>query len=127
MQGQQFLGVLDGQQGLGAVGGLGQGGLGGLNVQLKQLFHAFEGFLGQTENGFDVGFLCGDDLFSGQHGECSLRWFTDVVESCSRTPRCLDAVVFVRFAALQHSSNYRDNSIRCKRFLLRCSILEGAF
>jgi len=41
--------------------------------------------------------------------------------------RCLDAVVFVRFAALQHGSNYREKIRVCKHFLLRRSILDGAF
>ena len=51
--------------------GLGEGSLGGLHIQLDQLFHAFEGFLGQAEEGFDVGFLGGNDLFSGQHNSFS--------------------------------------------------------
>jgi hypothetical protein len=51
------------------VGGLGQGGFGGLNVQFNQLFHAFEGFLGQAKQGFDVCFLCGNNLVSVQHGD----------------------------------------------------------
>jgi hypothetical protein len=34
--------------------------------------------------------------------------FKGQLKAASRTPRCLDAVVFVRFAALQHGSNYRD-------------------
>jgi hypothetical protein len=34
--------------------------------------------------------------------------FEGVVEGCFGTGRCLDAVLVVRFAALQHGSNYRD-------------------
>ena len=67
LQSQQFLCVFHAQNGLGVVGGLGQGCFGSLDVQLDQLFHAFEGFLGQTKQGFEVGFLGGNDLFSGQH------------------------------------------------------------
>ena len=57
LQGQQFLRVLDAQQGLGRAGGFGQGGLGGGQVQLDELLDAFECLAGQTEQGFDGGFL----------------------------------------------------------------------
>jgi len=70
LQGDQFLRVLDAQHGLAGFGGFGQGGLGGGDVQLDELLDAFEGLRGQAEEGFDVGFLRGQDLFSGQHG-----WF----------------------------------------------------
>jgi uncharacterized repeat protein (TIGR03806 family) len=66
LQGQQFLGVLDAQDGLGVGGGFVQGGLGGGHVQFDELFDAFEGLVGQAEQGFDVGFVGGQDLFSGQ-------------------------------------------------------------
>jgi len=62
LQVEQFLGVLDAQQGLGVVGGLGQRSLGGLQVEFNQFLDAFEGLLGQTEEGLDLGFLGGDDF-----------------------------------------------------------------
>jgi hypothetical protein len=52
---------------------------------------------------------------------------TGSVEGCYGTPRCLDAVVFVRFAALQHGMNYRQLTMERKPFLLHCSILDGGF
>ena len=67
LQGQQLLHVLDGQEGLRGVGGFAQGGLGGGQVQLDELLDAFERLAGQAEEGFDRGFLRGQDLFSGQH------------------------------------------------------------
>jgi hypothetical protein len=67
LQGQQFLRVLDAEDRLGGAGGFGQGGLGGGEVQLDELLDAFEGLGGQAEEGFDGGFLRGQDLFSGQH------------------------------------------------------------
>ena len=66
LQGQQLLRVLDRQRGLGGFGGFAQRGLGDLQVQLDQLLDAFEGLGGQAEQGFDVGLLGGDELFSGQ-------------------------------------------------------------
>jgi hypothetical protein len=54
--------VLDGQQRLGVGLRLGQRGLGGLQVQLDQLLDAFEGLVGQAEQGFEVGFLRGEEL-----------------------------------------------------------------
>ena len=66
LQGQQFLCVLDGQHGLGVGGGFGQGGARGGNVQLHQLFNAFEGLVRQAEQGFDVGLLGSEDLLGGQ-------------------------------------------------------------
>jgi hypothetical protein len=53
--------------------------------------------------------------------------FKGQLKAASRTPRCLDAVVFVRFAALQHDSNYRDWTSGCKAFLLRRSNLGAIF
>jgi hypothetical protein len=67
LQGQQFLCVLDAQDSLGGAGSFGQGGLGGGDVQFDELFNAFESLGGQTKQGFDVGFVGGQDLFSGQH------------------------------------------------------------
>ncbi len=37
-----------------------------LQVQFDKLFNAFECFGGQTEQGFQIGFLCGCNLFRGQ-------------------------------------------------------------
>ena len=51
------------------LGGFAQGGLGGGHVQLDELLDAFESLGGQAEEGFDGGFLRGQDLFSGQHME----------------------------------------------------------
>jgi hypothetical protein len=42
--------------------------LGDLQVQLDQLFHAFEGLVGQTEQGFEVGLVGGGELFRGETG-----------------------------------------------------------
>jgi hypothetical protein len=63
--------VLDGQHGGAGLGGFADGAARDLQVQLDELFHAFEGLLGQAEEGLDVGLLGGDDLVSGEvgHGE----------------------------------------------------------
>jgi len=68
LQGEQLLRVLDRHGGLGRVGGFAQGGLGDLQVQLDELLDAFESLVGQTEQGFDVGLVGGNDLFSGEEG-----------------------------------------------------------
>ncbi|MNM93673.1 hypothetical protein D3C81_1060530 [compost metagenome] len=66
LDGQQFLGILGGQGLLGVVDVFGKGRLDHLHVQFDKLFNAFECFGGQTEQGFQVGFLCGCNLFRGQ-------------------------------------------------------------
>ena len=60
LQSQQFLRVFDIHHGLCVIGAFSQGRLGGLYVQFDQLFNAFKGFVGQTKQGFDVGFVGGD-------------------------------------------------------------------
>jgi hypothetical protein len=55
------------------VGRLRQGGFGRLHIELDQLFHAFKGFLGQAEQGFDGRFLGSQDLFCGQHIHISFK------------------------------------------------------
>jgi hypothetical protein len=67
LQGQQFLSVLGRQSGLGGLSGFAHRGLGHLQVQLDELFNAFEGLGGQAEQRVKVGLLRGDDLFCGQH------------------------------------------------------------
>ena len=62
-----FLRVLHGQRGAGRLGDFTDGGLGDLQVQLNELLDAFEGFVGETEEGLDIGALGGGDLFGGQH------------------------------------------------------------
>ena len=90
LQAQQLLGVFHAQDGLGVVGGFGQGSLGGLNVQLDQLFHAFKGFLGQTKQGLEIGFLCGNNLFSGQHGDTPKDGLKNLLRAAIRgIPRLL--------------------------------------
>ena len=49
------------------------GGFGGGHVQFNQLFHAGEGFFGQAEEVLNVGFLGGDHLFWGHHGQGSFK------------------------------------------------------
>ena len=54
------------------VGGFLQRRLGNLDIQLDELLDAFQGLLGETEHGLDVGFLGDNDLFSGQHVNTSM-------------------------------------------------------
>ena len=65
---------IDEAGGLGVLGGLGQRGLGNLQVQLDELFDAFKGFLGEPEQGLDIGFVGGNQLFSGHHDRGLLGW-----------------------------------------------------
>ena len=67
LQGQEFLGVFDAQNGFGMVGRLVQGGFGSLHIEFDQLLDAFEGLVGQAEHGFDGSFLRGNNLINGQH------------------------------------------------------------
>jgi hypothetical protein len=48
-------------------GGFCQQGLGSRQIQLDELLHAFKGLASQAEEGFDIGFVGGQNLFSGQH------------------------------------------------------------
>ncbi len=69
LQGQQLLRVFDAQQRLGVARGVGQRRAGGLHVELQHALDALKGLLRQAKKGFDVGFLGGNHLFGGQHGE----------------------------------------------------------
>jgi hypothetical protein len=73
LQRHQLLRVLDRQRSLGGLGGLGQRGLGDLQVQLDELLDAFEGLVGQAEEGLDIGLVGGDQLFSGEGGQVDLQ------------------------------------------------------
>ena len=66
LQGHQFLCVFHAQNSAGVGGGFGQSSARSGQVQLHQLFHAFEGLVGQTKQGFNVGFVGGEHLFRGQ-------------------------------------------------------------
>ncbi|MDT4847919.1 hypothetical protein FQZ97_819960 [compost metagenome] len=119
MQRQQLLGVLDAQGGLDGALGFGQGGLGSGHVQFDQLFNAFESLGGQAEQGFEVCFLSGEDLVSGQGHLGSpgrmMGWSIHV------------ALRLVVHVAVQHVLKYRQLNAAIKRFLLLCSNLEAAF
>jgi hypothetical protein len=52
---------------LGVFGGLAQSGFGSRQVQFHQFFNAFKGFAGQTKKRFEVGFVCGHQLFCSHH------------------------------------------------------------
>ena len=67
LQSHQFLCVFHAHHGLCVVASFSQSGFGGLHIQFDQFFNAFKGFVGQTKQGFDVGFVGGHDLFSSQH------------------------------------------------------------
>ncbi|MNT51865.1 hypothetical protein D3C72_1888530 [compost metagenome] len=66
MHADQVLGVLGVQHRLGVGGCVVQGSAGGGNIQFHQLFHAFEGLVGQANEGFQVSFVCSQDLIRGQ-------------------------------------------------------------
>ncbi len=61
----EFLGGLHGHDGLGEAEGLAEGGFGRGHVEFDQLFHTGVGLLGGAFEGVHVGFVGGDDLFSG--------------------------------------------------------------
>jgi hypothetical protein len=43
-----------------------------LQVQFDELLDAFEGLVGQAEEGFDIGLVGGNNLFSGQRSSFGL-------------------------------------------------------
>ncbi|MGC3984202.1 MAG: hypothetical protein QM777_05455 [Pseudorhodoferax sp.] len=72
------------------VSGFGQGGLGSGDVQFDQLFDAFEGLGSQAEQQFEVGFVGGNDLVSGQHVESPvLKMLEDLCCSPAADPLML--------------------------------------
>jgi hypothetical protein len=96
LQGHQLLHVLGGHQGLGGSNGVFQHGAGGVQVQGGDALGAGESGVGQGQQGFDVGFVGGNDLLGGGgHDNLLSELMRELVKPNSVGLRHL-------FGALQH-------------------------
>jgi hypothetical protein len=83
LQGQQLLCVLHAQTAWAVPAASVRAALEAVTFSSTSFSHAFERLGGQAKQGFDVGFVGCQDLFSGQHGNISSKVKVRMVNICA--------------------------------------------